>query len=125
MVDHFLEQGFTYFDTAYPYHMGYSERVVKSALVERHPRESFLLADKINFKFLEKVKLLPVIHSVGDNTMSIYYTHWIFGFIIAEFCTIPISPVWNVLHALLLVAAGTLFGLVMKKVPILKHLVAR
>ena len=47
MVDHFLEQGFTYFDTAYPYHMGYSERVVKSALVERHPRESFLLADKM------------------------------------------------------------------------------
>ena len=47
MVDHFLEQGFTYFDTAYPYHMGFSERVVKSALVERHPRESFLLADKL------------------------------------------------------------------------------
>ena len=47
MVDHFLEQGFTYFDTAYPYHQGFSERAVKSALVERHPRESFLLADKM------------------------------------------------------------------------------
>lgn len=47
MVDYFLEQGFTYFDTAYPYHMGFSERAVKSALVERHPRESFLLADKM------------------------------------------------------------------------------
>ena len=47
MVDHFLAQGFTYFDTAYPYHMGFSERAVKSALVERHPRESFLLADKM------------------------------------------------------------------------------
>ena len=47
MVDHFLEQGFTYFDTAYPYHMGFSERAVKSALVERYPRESFLLADKM------------------------------------------------------------------------------
>ena len=47
MVDHFLDQGFTYFDTAYPYHHGFSERAVKSALVERHPRESFLLADKM------------------------------------------------------------------------------
>ena len=47
MVDLFLEQGFTYFDTAYPYHMGFSERTVKTALVERHPRESFLLADKM------------------------------------------------------------------------------
>ena len=43
MVDHFLAQGFTYFDTAYPYHYRYSERMVKRALVERHPRESFLL----------------------------------------------------------------------------------
>ena len=47
MVDHFLEQGFTYFDTAYPYHYGFSERAVKNALVERHPRDSFLLADKM------------------------------------------------------------------------------
>ena len=47
MVDHFLELGFTYFDTAYPYHHGFSERAVRSALVERHPRESFLLADKM------------------------------------------------------------------------------
>ena len=47
MVDHFLEQGFTYFDTAYPYHYGFSERTVKSALMERHPRKSFLLADKM------------------------------------------------------------------------------
>lgn len=47
MADHFLAQGYTYFDTAYPYHMGFSERAVKSALVERHPRDSFLLADKM------------------------------------------------------------------------------
>ena len=47
MADHFLQQGFTYFDTAYPYHNGFSERAVKKVLVERHPRESFLLADKM------------------------------------------------------------------------------
>ncbi len=47
MVDYFLEQGFRYFDTAYMYHKGMSERAAKKALVERHPRESFLLADKM------------------------------------------------------------------------------
>lgn len=47
MVDSFLEQGFTYIDTAYMYHEYESERMVKRALVERHPRESFLLADKL------------------------------------------------------------------------------
>ncbi len=47
MVDTFLERGFTYFDTAYMYHNGKSEVALKKALVERHPRESFLVADKL------------------------------------------------------------------------------
>ena len=47
MVDRFLEQGFTYFDTAYAYHQGMSEMIARSALSQRHPRDSFLLADKM------------------------------------------------------------------------------
>ena len=47
MVDAFLERGFTYFDTAYMYHGGQSECVVREALVKRHPRGSFTLADKM------------------------------------------------------------------------------
>ena len=47
MVDRFLERGFTYFDTAYMYHNHESERVVREALVRRHDRDSFLLADKL------------------------------------------------------------------------------
>lgn len=47
MVDAFLAAGFTYFDTAYPYHEECSEDAVKRCLVSRHPRESFQLADKM------------------------------------------------------------------------------
>lgn len=47
MADLFLERGFCYFDTAYPYHDGYSEEAVRQCVVERYPRESFLLADKM------------------------------------------------------------------------------
>ena len=46
MVDLFMEEGFTYFDTAYVYPG--SEATIRKALVERYPRESFTLADKIN-----------------------------------------------------------------------------
>ena len=46
MVDLFLDAGFTYFDTAYVY--GDSEEVTKAALVDRHPRESYTLATKLN-----------------------------------------------------------------------------
>lgn len=47
MVDHFISQGFTYFDTAYPYHQGLSEAAARKALVQRYPRKAFLLADKM------------------------------------------------------------------------------
>jgi predicted aldo/keto reductase-like oxidoreductase len=47
MIDYFLERGFTYFDTAYSYHLGLSEAMVKKGLVERYPRDSFTLADKL------------------------------------------------------------------------------
>lgn len=46
MVDVFLEAGFHYFDTAYVYPG--SEEAVRKTLVKRHPRESFLLATKLN-----------------------------------------------------------------------------
>lgn len=47
MVDMFMERGYRYFDTAYLYHAGQSECAVRKALVERYPRDSFLLADKM------------------------------------------------------------------------------
>ena len=47
MVDLFLAAGFTYFDTAYGYLGGKSEEAVKTAIVDRYPRESFTLATKL------------------------------------------------------------------------------
>ncbi|WML34272.1 aldo/keto reductase [Clostridium sp. OS1-26] len=53
MVDTFLERGFTYFDTAYMYHMGKSEIAIREALVKRHNRDSFTLATKLPTMFLK------------------------------------------------------------------------
>lgn len=47
MVDVYMAAGFNYFDTAYPYHQEMSEGAVRKCLVERYPRESFILADKM------------------------------------------------------------------------------
>ena len=47
LFDAFLAEGFTYFDTAYTYHGYRAEEAVRKALVERHPRQSFLLATKL------------------------------------------------------------------------------
>lgn len=45
MVDYAIAQGVNYFDTAWGYHAGASEKVIGKALA-RYPRESFYLADK-------------------------------------------------------------------------------
>ena len=45
MVDRFMEEGFTYFDTAWAYPG--SEKALKEALIDRYPREKFLLATKM------------------------------------------------------------------------------
>lgn len=46
MVDTFLAAGYTYFDTSFVYHNGQSEEAVRKAVVERHPRDSFVIATK-------------------------------------------------------------------------------
>lgn len=46
MVDAFLAAGLTYFDTAYVYEG--SEEAIRKALVERHPRNTYTLTDKLN-----------------------------------------------------------------------------
>ena len=47
MFDLAMEQGVNYYDTAYVYHGGLSECMVGELLVDRYPRESFFLADKM------------------------------------------------------------------------------
>ena len=47
MVDIYMEKGFNYFDTSYAYHNGASETAIRKAVVERYPRESFKICDKM------------------------------------------------------------------------------
>ena len=47
MVDAYMQAGMNYFDTAYVYHGGNSEKAVREALAGRYPRDSFMLATKL------------------------------------------------------------------------------
>ena len=47
MVDIYMEAGFTYFDTAFPYHDQMSETALKEALVDRYDRDKYVFADKM------------------------------------------------------------------------------
>ncbi|MBR3642171.1 MAG: aldo/keto reductase, partial [Parasporobacterium sp.] len=48
MADRFIAAGGTYFDTAYVYDNGESEKAFKEAVAKRYPRESYTLATKLN-----------------------------------------------------------------------------
>ena len=53
MVDRFIAEGFTYFDTARGYIDGLSERAVKDAISSRYDRSRYLLADKYSWWCVE------------------------------------------------------------------------
>ncbi len=80
MVDLYLERGFRYFDTAYPYHEGHSEAALRRCLVERYPRERFLLADKMplfRVKTAEDYDRLfqEQLQRCGVNWFDVYLLH--------------------------------------------------
>lgn len=48
MVDKFIEAGGVYFDTAYVYDNGESEKAFKTCVADRYPRERYFVATKLN-----------------------------------------------------------------------------
>lgn len=80
MVDAYIQAGFNYFDTAYMYHSGKSETVIKEALVKRYPRESYYLVDKYPIfmpndgKTKEEV-FLDQLEKTGVDYFDIYLLH--------------------------------------------------
>lgn len=99
MVDEYIKAGGKYFDTAYPYHNGVSELVLKEAVVERYPREDFIVATKLpvfsvnkeedmeNF-FNEQLEKCGVdyfdyylIHNINEMTHHVVYDFDAFEFV--------------------------------------------
>ena len=83
MVDRFLEEGFRYFDTAYGYNDGESEAVAKKVLVDRYPRDRFLLATKLpawagakNREEAEQMFYTSLERTGAGISISIFFTIW-------------------------------------------------
>ena len=80
MVDIYMEKGFNYFDTSYAYHNGTSEIAIRKAVVERYPRESFKICDKMptwaltsendNEKFVNEM-----LERLGIDYFDVFFIH--------------------------------------------------
>ena len=78
MVDLFMENGFNFFDTAYPYHEGLSEVALRKCLVERYPRDSFLVADKLPlFSITQESQLEPIFTEQLERTGLEYFDYYL------------------------------------------------
>ena len=80
MVDHFLSQGFNYFDTAHGYLGGKSELALKECLTSRYPREAYILTDKLSgylFKTTEEIRPLfrRQLEACGVDYFDFYLMH--------------------------------------------------
>ena len=80
MVDIYMEKGFNYFDTSYAYHGGMSEVAIRKAVVERYPRESYQICDKMptwaltseqdNDKFVNEM-----LERLGIDYFDVFFIH--------------------------------------------------
>lgn len=78
MVDAFLEQGFCYFDTAHGYIAQKSEPTVRQCLVERHPRDRYLLTDKLSGTFFQtEEEIRPFFESQLEITGAGYFDFYL------------------------------------------------
>ena len=80
MVDTFLEAGFNYFDTAHGYIDGKSETALRDCLTSRHPRESYVLTNKLSGGHFEKQEdIRPLFQSqleaCGVDYFDFYLMH--------------------------------------------------
>lgn len=78
MVDLFIENGFTYFDTAHGYHDGKSEKAIKEGLTSRYPRESYTLTDKLtDFYFSKEEQIRPFFKSQLEICGVDYFDYYL------------------------------------------------
>ena len=84
MVDLYMQRGFRYFDTAYTYLGGKSEEALKLTLVQRYPRQEFMIADKLPCSALRSGKKAAEIFSeqlarCGVDFFDVYLLHGLDG----------------------------------------------
>lgn len=73
LVDEFIKAGYAYFETGFAYHSMCAEGALRKAVVDRYPRESFCLADKMPTYNLKKSEEFECIFSEQLKRCGVSY----------------------------------------------------
>lgn len=101
MVDLYMSRGFTYFDTAYVYHEGHSEEVIRRCLLPKYPRDSFQVVDKIPLWGIKKYEdyepiLQTELERTGLQYLDVLFLH---GIGTSQFQNIDDTRGWDFLKS--------------------------
>lgn len=93
LTDKFIEKGGKYFETSLTYQGGVSEKSVRLSLTEKHPRNSFILADNLPCWLLRSKEdcrriFEKQLSDCGTDYFDIYLLQWLneANYLNAEFC---------------------------------------
>jgi predicted aldo/keto reductase-like oxidoreductase len=85
MVDHFMAEGFRYFDTAHVYLGGKSEIAIREGLVKRYPRNSYVLTNKLSGSlFQSEADIRPLFQQQLEATGVAYFDYYLMHSLTAE-----------------------------------------
>lgn len=80
LIDIYMKNRFNYFDTAHVYHKGVSEKIIKELIVDKYPRDEYIIADKlpifnINSKDQMETIFQEQLDRLGVNYIDYYMIH--------------------------------------------------
>lgn len=81
MADDFLAKGFTYFDTAAPYHRGNSEIAFREAVAKRYPHSAYTITDKLSLFMIQKPEDMQDFFDAQLERLGVDYVdyYWLHG----------------------------------------------
>ena len=100
MINHAMEQGVNYYDTAWGYHGGSSEEVLGRAL-KRYPRERFYLADKFPGYDLENMdKAAEIFNQQLEKCQVDYFDFYLFHKVYEQNIQAYLDPQYHIFEYL-------------------------
>ncbi len=88
----------------------------------------FILAGKVSSDAVKaKPMLKKPLEIISNNTMNVYYFHWIFGYTVLDYLVTNYISIKSIpldyVKSIAIVVLFSLLGEVMKKIPLIKKLV--
>jgi len=101
LIDRAIEGGVNYFDTAYPYHRGESERIL-GKILSKYPRKSYYLADKFpGHQIMEEYNVEEIFEEQLAKCGVDYFDFYLLHNVCESSVDTYLNPKWNIIDRLL------------------------